>query len=383
MKPVKLFIRLFLSAFFGIIIFSGHAAEIADSVALYTPYTKISVSPGKSVDYSIELINNSKKIQNEDISITGIPRKWHYSLMAGGFNIRRLAILPGEKKKMLLKVEVPFQVNKGNFQFYVKAGKEGVLPLIINVSAKGSNKSEFTTDQANMEGISKSSFSFRAKLQNRTADQQQYALMANAPRGWTTTFKAGSKQITSVELAPNSTKDVTIGIKAPSSVEAGKYKIPVKAVTGSTSANLELEVIITGTYSLILNTPTGLVSTHLTAGDERKVKLVVRNTGSSELKDIQLKPSTPTKWQVTFDPKKVDILLPGKSVQVYATIKADKKAIPGDYVTNIEAKTPETNSKISFRISVKTPMLWGWIGVLIIVLALGSVFYLFKKFGRR
>jgi uncharacterized membrane protein len=68
---------------------------------------------------------------------------------------------------------------------------------------------------------------------------------------------------------------------------------------------------------------------------------------------------------------------------VYATITADKKAIPGDYVTNIDAKTPDVNSSLSFRVSVKTPMLMGWVGILIIVIALAGVFYLFKKFGRR
>lgn len=383
MKRIKPFIRLFLVALFAVTIFSANPVQAADSLSLYTPFTKISVSPGKSVSYSIEVINNSKQIQNENISVTGIPRGWNYTLAASGYNIRKLATLPGEKKTLTLKVEVPFQVNKGNFQFYVKAGSENVLPLVINVSSKGSSESEFTCDQANMEGTQKSSFSFKANLKNHTPDKQQYAFMANAPQGWTTTIKANYKQATSTEVEANSTKEITIDIKAPPSVEAGKYKIPVRAVSGSTSVDLQLEVVITGTYSLILNTPSGLVSAHLTAGNEKKVELVLRNTGSAELKNIELRPSTPTKWQVTFDPKKVEQLLPGKTIRVFATIKADKNAIPGDYVTNIEAKTPEVNSKISFRISVKTPMLWGWIGVFIIVLALAGVFYLFKKFGRR
>jgi uncharacterized membrane protein len=76
-------------------------------------------------------------------------------------------------------------------------------------------------------------------------------------------------------------------------------------------------------------------------------------------------------------------LLPGKDVQVFATIKAYKKAITGDYVTSLEAKTPEISSNVSFRIAVKTPMLWGWIGILIIFGALGSLYYLFRKYGRR
>ena len=113
------------------------------------------------------------------------------------------------------------------------------------------------------------------------------------------------------------------------------------------------------------------------------MELAVKNTGSSELTDITLNFSAPVKWDVIFDPKKVDKLPSGKVAQVFATIKADRKAIAGDYVTNIEAKTPEATSKASFRISVMTPMLWGWIGVLIIIAALGSVYYLFRKYGRR
>ena len=43
-----------------------------------------------------------------------------------------------------------------------------------------------------------------------------------------------------------------------------------------------------------------------------------------------------------------------------ATLKASKKALPGDYVTTIMAKTPEVNADAQFRIAVKTPMIWGW-----------------------
>ena len=102
MKPVKLFIRFFLSAFFGITIFMSSAAQPADSIELYTPYTKVSVSPGNTVNYSIDLINNGNKTQNKDISVTSFPRSWKYTLTAGGLNIKRLATLPGQKKNMTI-----------------------------------------------------------------------------------------------------------------------------------------------------------------------------------------------------------------------------------------------------------------------------------------
>ena len=234
-----------------------------------------------------------------------------------------------------------------------------------------------------MEGNSKASFTFKANLKNSTADKQLYALEAETPRGWEVTFKASYKEVASVDIDPNSAKDITIQVKPPTEVKAGTYRIPVKATTGTTSADIALEVVITGTFNMDLTTPTGLLSTDITAGDQKQVELLVQNSGSSDLKDIKLDSSNPIDWKVTFDPKEIVILKAGESTKVMATIQASKKAIAGDYVTRLEAKTPEVGTKAEFRITVKTPMLWGWIGVIIIFLALGSVFYLFRKYGRR
>ncbi len=383
MSTRKKWLRLFLTLSLGIICFVSHAAEAIENVTLYTPYTKISVPPGESIDYAIDVINNSKELQNVEISVAGMPKGWNYNLKSGGWVIKQISILPGEKKSLSLKVEIPMQVNKGNYRFQVLAKGFSSLPLVINISEQGTFKTEFTTQQSNMQGNATTPFNFNANLKNRTADKQQYAFMANAPRGWTVTFKSNGQPVTSVTTEPNSTQNITIEIKAPERIEAGKYKIPVRAATSASFADLELEVAITGSYSMELTTPTGLLSADLTAGEEKQVELKITNTGSSELSDIKPESAAPVNWNVSFDPKKVDKLQPGQSTPVYAKIKADKKAIPGDYVTNIEAKTPEVSSKLSFRISVATPMLWGWTGVFIILVALGSVYQLFRKYGRR
>ncbi|MGQ8337859.1 COG1470 family protein [Sunxiuqinia sp. A32] len=383
MKRMKFHIRFMLAVLCIASLFQSVNAQNKDGLELYTPYTKISVSPGKSVSYSVDLINNGSQTSNEFISVSNIPRSWNYTLTAGGYDVDKLAVLSGQKKTLTLKVDVPYQVRKGNYTFYIKAGDVVKLPVTINVSTGGSNESELTCDQKNMEGTSKSSFNFKAVLKNRTMSKQQYALMAEAPRGWSVAIKPAYQQATSTEVEANGTKDITYEIKAPASVKAGTYKIPVKAVSGSTSAGTELEVVITGTYEIDLNTPTGLLSAKITAGGEKKVELNVFNSGSAILKNVTLSAGKPKNWEVTFDPKKIEDLEPGKTETVYATIKADKKAIPGDYVSNITAKTPEASSSVSFRIMVKTPILMGWLGILIIIGAIGGVAFLFKKYGRR
>lgn len=358
-----------------------HADE-SGSIILYTPYTKISVTPGASIDYSIDLINNTDGVTNANLSVSGLPGSWKHEIKSGGWTLSQLSVLSKEKKTFNLKVEVPLKVNKGSYHFTVFAG-ETKQPLEVVVAQKGTYQTEFTTDQPNMQGNSKSTFTFNATLKNQTADQQLYALMANAPRGWSVVFKPNYKQATSAQVEANSSQNVSIEIVPPANVEAGNYKIPVRAATGTTSADLELEVVVTGSYEMELSTPRGLLSTEITAGDVKRIELVVRNTGSSLLKDIQLSANKPVDWEVSFEPSKIDMLKAGETANVVAIMKASKKALPGDYVATMTAKTPEVNTDAQFRIAVKTPMIWGWVGVLIIIVAIGAVCYLFRKYGRR
>ena len=375
--------RMFLLATDFVLLTATVDSRAEEGVRLYTPYTKITVSPGETVDYSIDLINNTDQTINVDISISGMPKGWNYILKSGSWNVQQISVLPKEKKSLSLKVEVPLKVNTGTYRFRVVAGGVHTLPLALVISEQGTYKTEFVTNQPNMEGQASSTFTFNLDLKNRTADKQLYALMSDAPRGWTVSFKWNYKQVTSVNVEANSTEKITVEIKPPAEVQAGKYKIPVRAVAGATSDEAALEVVITGTYGMELTTPTGLLSASVTAGKDRKIELVLRNTGSAELRDVELKYSAPANWEVIYNPKRVDRLASGEEIRVFATIKADKKAIPGDYVTNLEARTPEISSKASFRMAVKTPLLWGWVGVLIIATVLSGVYYLFRKYGRR
>ena len=95
-----------------------------------------------------------------------MPRGWNYTLKSGGWNIRRLSILPDEKKTLSLQLEVPLKVNKGDYRFRVVAGDNNVLPLVVNVSEQGTFKTEFTTDQANMQGDAESNFTYKTNLKN-------------------------------------------------------------------------------------------------------------------------------------------------------------------------------------------------------------------------
>ncbi|WP_228693798.1 NEW3 domain-containing protein [Lunatimonas sp.] len=376
----SLFIRLVHSLW--ILLLGGHVA-FANTVALYTPYPEIAVPPGESIDYSIDVINNSGSIRDVSILLSGMPEGWDYSLKSGGWTVTKVSVLPGEKKTLALKVDVPHKVEKGTYRFQVIATGLYTLPITVNVSETGTFKTEFTSNQPNIEGHSSALFSYNAKLKNMTSEPQLYALSTDAPRGWNVVFKANGKQVSSVSIEANQTQDVSIEVTPPKKTAAGNYKVPVRAITANTAANLDLEAVIKGSYEMEFTTPTGMLSTSVTAGKSKRLEMVVRNNGSSTINGLKLDRKVPMDWDVTYEPAEIATLEPGQSAQVFATIQASKKAIAGDYMATLEATNPEVTEKAAFRVSVKTPVVWGWLGVMLILGVFGGVFQLFSKYGRR
>jgi len=353
------------------------------SLTLYTQFTKVVVAPGESIDYAVEIVNKTGGVRSADLSVKGLPEGWNYELKSGTYKIGQISVLPGERKNASLKVDVPLKVDKGTYRFQLVSAEGSVLPLTIEVSEQGTATSEFSSTQPNMQGNSGTTFTYNAVLKNRTGEDQIYSLRADAPKGWNVVFKVSGKAVSSVPVDAGGNKDIMIEAEAPSEAAAGTVKIPVVASSPYTTSTLELEAMITGSYKVELTTPTGLLSQKVTSGREKKIELVVKNIGSSPLSGVELSGATPVNWEVTFEPKKITVIEPGKSETVTAILKADKKALAGDYVVHFDAKGGDTSSRATFRITVEASFFSGFLGVLIILAALASVYYLFKKYGRR
>lgn len=384
MSNSKLKCTVLLALILGVFAFSASAVAAEKPIELYTPYTSLSVTPGQNINYSLDLVNRTNDTKIFDLAIEGLPEDWHYEMRSSTFTIQQLAVKANDYRNITVALEIPLEVDKGSYKFAIHANDgEFTLPLEIIVTEQGTYKTELTVKQPNLEGSSESKFTYTAELTNKTAETQTYALRHGAPRGWHVQFRTGSSNITSVEVEPGKSQNITIEMTPAYDLPADTYTIPLEAVSGSTGDRVEVEAVITGTYRLNLSTPSGRLSTDITAGNEKKLDLVVKNEGTSDLENINLTAQTPVDWEVTFDEKTIESLPAGESANVTATIKASNKAISGDYVVVLNARAPEAASTVELRASVKASVLWGWVGILIIAAVFGALFYLFRKYGRR
>ncbi|HRP55538.1 NEW3 domain-containing protein [Agriterribacter sp.] len=249
----------------------------------------------------------------------------------------------------------------------------------------GAKKSStFTAHLINIESAVKDPFRYNASLYNGSGHTQVYRLQVRSPDGWITLFRTGGSQVTAVRLDSGKTQEITLEVMASPIAKPGKYNIPVSAVgDDGDSLRIELEAVVKGNYSLELTTPTGRLSDDITEGHSKQLRLVLKNTGSLPLDGLELSAKSPAQWSATFEPSKIERLDPGQTIEASATLSVPDKTIAGDYVTTFTAGNSYTTANAVFRMTVKTSLLSGWIGILVILLALGMVYYLIRKYGRR
>jgi uncharacterized membrane protein len=245
-----------------------------------------------------------------------------------------------------------------------------------------------TTPYTKLEGTSGATFEFTVTLKYQGSQALDFNLSVTGPQDWTvyiTPSYPKDQLIKDIMLEPGATSGNMICVDAvsPSWAEPGEYQVTVEAVSGEVKATLNLTAIVTAKYGMSLTTPDSLLSTKATAGKDNYFTLVVANTGSAPIDNISFSTNKPTGWTIDFTPDKVGSLAAGVSQTIDVNIKPGAKAIAGDYQVIITAKGTQSTSDISIRVTVETPTVWGWVGVVIIVLVIAGLAFVFMRFSRR
>lgn len=243
--------------------------------------------------------------------------------------------------------------------------------------------SAFTAKLINIEAATNEVFRYSTTLHNGTKKQAIYELMAALPEGWVVSYKVEGSQVTSLNMDAGKSQEIAVEINASANASPKKYNIPLKAVSADDTLLLNLEAVVKGSYGVTMSTPSGRLSEEVSSGGHKDIQLEVKNSGTLPLNDLELSSQLPSGWEVRFEPAKISKLEAGKSVAVTAFLKVPDKTIAGDYAATFSLSGANANTQLAFRMFVKTSLLSGWIGILVIVLAIGSVYYLIRRYGRR
>lgn len=366
------------------------AEEIGGDFEMTTEYPGITVKAGDSVNFGLDFLSDESC--DAALSIASIPEGWEGYFKGGSNQISRVHVNSSEEIQEDLasfSLSIPGEIEDGTYEISLKAdaGAAGSddLTLEIVVNQEEAGESNFTSEYPEQQGASGTSFSFDTTIVNNRGTGQTYSLSAQAPTGWQVSFTPSgeSTNVASIEVESGSSQGLTVAVVPTETITEGTYEIPVTAVSASDTLTTTLTVTIIGSYDVGLSTSDGRLSFDTYANSEKSFTITVTNNGNVDLENLNLTSSVPSNWEMRFSESTIDLLEAGASKEVTVYVTADGDAITGDYVASVTVSNDQTKDTAEFRVSVKTRTTWGILAIAIIVVLVGSLGFVFKKYGRR
>jgi uncharacterized membrane protein len=251
---------------------------------------------------------------------------------------------------------------------------------------------KMTTDYPKLEAIATGTFTFAVALSYTGDTARVFDLNTTGPAGWdiSITPQYDTQRISSISMdasayAPTTkTLKLTITPQMYPLPDPGDYTITLHATSGDVSGRIDLIARITAKYALNVLPYSQVYNTKAQAGRDNTYSLVITNTGTAAIENIAFSSEKPEGWEITFKPSKIDLLNTLDQNTVDVDIKPPPKTVAGDYMVTLHvAGTQATADKMDVRVTVQTPTIWGWVGVIIIVVVVAGLIVVFMRFGRR
>ena len=366
---------------------STAASPSAEAAGIYvsTMYPGVTAKAGSKLSFSLNIDNAEDKPTDLALSVKSIPDGWSGYFEGNGNEISSVHAAVGQTADAAtFYAEVPKDAKAGDYDLTITAGDED-LALKVTVSDEEKTADSLTTEYAEQEGATGTTFTFTSTIQNNSSESQNYSFSNSAPDGWTVSVTPSGEttKVASVDVDAQSSKALSITVTPPEKVDAGDYEIPFSAISASETLKTTLKVTITGTYDLSLSTPSSTLSFDAVANKKKAVTLTLTNNGNIDLSNINLTAdSTPTDWTVDFSESTIDTLAAGQSKEITLYVTPSSDALSGDYELDLKAANDQANSTAAFRVTVKTSTGWGAVGIILIAAVAGCLVFIIRKFGR-
>ncbi|MDH5616150.1 MAG: NEW3 domain-containing protein [Acidimicrobiia bacterium] len=378
-------ILFLLATTLGVLTMPAGAQAAISGVWLSTPYAGVAVEPGETASFPLAI--EAPQGTRVGLSIGEAPEGWSVSVRGGGFVVDEVIVDQENMPSLKLEAKVPAEEPQGAYRIVVVADADAgrsSLELDLRVAEAVGGSVTLASDFPVLKGPSDATFTFDLNLDNQTPEEIQFSLDSRGPEGWTIEVKpSGEARATTLTVAGGGSSRVSVDARPPADTPAGTYPLTVEAIGSGVTASADLTVEVTGSYSASLSTPDQRLNADVQAGRATEVPLVLVNTGSAPLNNVQLSATSPSGWDVAFDSTSLATVAAGDTVQLTAIITPSNDAVAGDYVVTLRSSVPEVKANVELRATVKTSGLWGAVGLGLIVAAIIGLGVVFQRFGRR
>ena len=356
---------------------------------LMTDYPAVTVRPGTTSNIPLRLQNYGLGPEEYKLSVAGVPSGWTATILGGGQPVAAAMPAPDASVSLQLRLDVPKNADLAAQTLTVRAEGQGSnqasLPLAVSLAKELPAKLTVTTKLPELRGSPKSNFEYALTIKNDAGRNLTASFAAEAPSNFETSFTEayGTQELSAIPIEAGQSKDIKLKVRPPSSIDAGHFPVTVTVKAEDASAKADLALDVVGQPQLQVAGRDGLLSARAVAAKQTSMPVVVTNNGTAPAENVTLNASAPTGWKVTFEPKTIERLVPGKEAEVQALVTPSEKSLAGDYMVSVNANSRGESASSQFRITVATSTVWGMAGAGVIGVALLLMLGAVARFGRR
>jgi len=394
----------FMTALFVATLFSPFALAETEkrelpprAVSVSPEYTGVVVPEGDPVSIDLVVSNKGKNDEDIDLQLTLVPDGWKAWIKTYDFGVTGVHVKSDTQKNLTLRAEPGKDVAPGSYTFVIQGQTvdrqlTSTGKVVITAEEKKEKKRpegvNIVTSYPVLTGPTDAKFEFSVEVENKSDKEGIFNLSAQAPENWTVNFKPAyeDKFISSLRLKAGQSQTMAVELTPNPWAEPGEYPVGVKISSPEAEGQVDLTVILTGTFKLDAGTANALLSLSAVRGEASLLSFYVKNTGSAPLNNVRFISFQPENWKVSFAPESIETLAPQEFKQVEVSITPAAQALVGDYSVGLRAESgspPKADKTIEMRVSVTASAAWGWIGIGLIVFVMAGLVFLFTRLGRR
>ncbi|MFP4038518.1 MAG: NEW3 domain-containing protein [Candidatus Nanohaloarchaea archaeon] len=278
----------------------------------------------------------------------------------------------------------------------IDADDEGLfLSILVDSENQIFASSELESDAPSKVYIAKGeTLSLNLELENTGIIDEDYNLSTDS-RDLEASFGYQGFNVTSVEVGSGESVSISAEIEVPESAEVGTRNLSLIAEDESRAEEtVVLDVRGVKNPDPEINQDIQETFVRTSSGETVNIPVRVSNRESGTgirdgsdapgLTDVRLDVEAPEDWESEVTPQVVDSMEGYDSERFVVELRPPEGVEPGDHFVDIQAVSSEVEAETGqVRVNVYEQSMMRYVGIVIMVLSIGSLIAVYRRFGRR
>ncbi|MEM0385096.1 MAG: NEW3 domain-containing protein [Nitrososphaeria archaeon] len=344
-------------------------------------------TPGDIVNFKVSLKNVLDCPQRFIFSYI-LPAGWNISVKtSSGESVSEVMLDGGRSVDLTVSIKVSPETPFGIYNITFTASSNSVSDSIILsvILQKPFSEVLVVASPPYVDVYAGSNARFKLKATNAgSSDELLNLSIEGLPQGLKGWFEDSSKQeITRVYVPAGEFREFYAVISVPKGAKLGSQNFVVNVSNSDLGRKVNLTLNILGFYDITIANQNFYTS--LNVGGKSMYSLVVRNAGSQDVTNLKvISGSVPDGFTVTVEPSFFYSLSVDKEVTFTITVQTQSDVNAGNYYIDFTVFSDQTQAKqFTLRVEVLQETSWLIYASVLLLLAIVSLFFIYRKFGRR